>query len=64
MTFRRSISKLTAISAVQLICAMPLVAQERVNAQAQVMAGFNDRVKAYLALQKKVETGVQEYVIT
>ena len=48
-------SKLMAISAVQLICAMPLAAQERVNAQAQVMSAFNDRVKAYVALQKKIE---------
>jgi hypothetical protein len=48
-------SKLAAISAVQLICAMPLFAQQAVNPQAQALAGFNDRVKAYLDLQKKIE---------
>ena len=48
-------SNLVAISAVQLICATAVFAQDRVNPQAQVMAGFNDRVKAYLAVQKKVE---------
>jgi hypothetical protein len=51
-------SKVAAISAVQLICVLPLLAQDRVNPQAQVMAGFADRVKAYLALQKKVEGGL------
>jgi hypothetical protein len=51
-------SNLVAISAVQLICATALFAQERVNPQAEVMAGFNDRVKAYLTVQKKVEGGL------
>jgi hypothetical protein len=54
MTFTAS-SKLTAISAVQLICAVVLAGQERVNPQAQAMAEFSERVNAYLALQKKVE---------
>src|SRR5438477_10401827 len=62
-------SKLAAISAVHLICALTggleglrynaaAATQDRVNPQAQVMAGFNDRVNAYLALQKKVERGL------
>ena len=51
----RSYSKLTAISAAQLILALGLSAQERVNPQAQVMAQFSERVAGYLALQKKVE---------
>lgn len=55
MTFR-SYSKLTAISAAQLIFAMGLSAQEKVNPQAQVMAKFSERVAGYLALQKKVES--------
>ena len=54
MTFR-SYSKLTAISAAQLIFAMGLSAQEKVNPQAQVMAKFSERVAGYLALQKQVE---------
>jgi hypothetical protein len=54
MTLRSS-SKLTAISAAQLIFALGLSAQERVNPQAQVMAQFSERVAGYLALQKKVE---------
>ena len=48
-------SKLTAISAVQLICTLPLLAQERANPNAQAMARFSERVAAYLSLQKKVE---------
>lgn len=52
---RRCNSKLTAISAVQLICAAALSAQTRVNPQADAMARFSERVTAYLALQKKVE---------
>jgi hypothetical protein len=54
----RPVSKVAAISAVQLICAMPLLAQDRVNPQAQVMAEFTKRVKAYLSLQKRVEGGL------
>jgi hypothetical protein len=48
-------SKLTAISAVQLILALGVSAQERVNPNAQTMARFSERVAAYLSLQKKVE---------
>jgi hypothetical protein len=51
----RCYSKLTAISAVQLVLFVSLSAQEKVNAHAQVMAQFSERVAAYLALQKKVE---------
>ena len=51
----RFYSKLTAISAAQLIFAMGLSAQEKVNPQAQVMAKFSERVAGYLALQKQVE---------
>ena len=51
----RCYSKLTAISAAQLIFAMGLSAQEKVNPQAQVMAKFSERVAGYLALQKQVE---------
>ena len=51
----RSSSKLAAIPAVQLICAMSLSAQPRVNPQAEAMAHFSARVTADLALQKKVE---------
>lgn len=51
----RFYSKLTAISAVQLIFALGLSAQERVNPNAQTMAQFSERVAAYLSLQKKVE---------
>lgn len=51
----RPYSKLTAISAVQLIFAMAPSAQERINPQARVMAQFSERVAGYLALQKKVE---------
>ncbi len=54
MTFPSS-SKLMAISAVQLICVMSPMAQQRVNPQADAMAQFSERVKAYLSLQKKVE---------
>ena len=53
--FFRSYSKLTAISAVQLICAVCLSGQARVNPRAEAMAHFSERVTAYLALQKKVE---------
>jgi hypothetical protein len=49
-------SKLTAISAAQLILVVSLCAQERVNPQARVMAQFSERVAGYLALQKKVES--------
>ena len=59
MTFR-SYSKLAAIPAVQLICAIGLSAQRRVNPQAEAMAHFSARVTAYLALQKKVEGGAAE----
>ena len=48
-------SKLAAISAVQLICAVLASGQQRVNPQAEAMAHFSERVTAYLALQKKVE---------
>lgn len=58
MTLRTASSKLLAISAVQLICGVGLVAQDRVNPQAQTLAAFNDRVKAYLTLQKKVESSL------
>lgn len=54
MTYRCS-SKLAAISAVQLIGAVLLSGQQRVNPQAEAMARFSERVNAYLALQKKVE---------
>jgi hypothetical protein len=49
-------SKLAAISAVQLICATLVTGQQRVNPQAEAMAHFSERVTAYLALQKKVES--------
>jgi len=49
------ISKSLAISAVQLSCVAALCAQGRVNPQAQTWAQFTERVKAYLAVQKKVE---------
>jgi hypothetical protein len=48
-------SKFAAISAVQLICAMLMPGQTRVNPQAEAMARFSERVTAYVALQKKVE---------
>lgn len=51
----RSRSKFAAISAVQLIGAVLLSGQQRANPQAEAMARFNDRVNAYLTLQKKVE---------
>jgi hypothetical protein len=53
MTF--DLSKLSAISAVQLMCVVLVAGQERVNPQADVMAHFSERVASYLALQKKVE---------
>jgi hypothetical protein len=53
MTF--DLSKLSAISAVQLMCIALVTGQERVNPQADVMAHFSERVSSYLALQKKVE---------
>jgi hypothetical protein len=53
MTF--DLSKLAAISAVQLMCVALVAGQERVNPQADAMAHFSDRVASYLALQKKVE---------
>src|SRR4051812_7482927 len=53
MTF--DLSKLSAISAVELICIALVAGQERVNPQADVMAHFSERVASYLALQKKVE---------
>jgi len=55
MTFRLH-SKLAAISAVQLISAVILSGQQRTNPQAEAMAHFSERVTAYLALQKKVES--------
>jgi hypothetical protein len=54
MTFP-CVSKLVAISAVQLICAVLVAGQQRVNPQAEAIAHFSERVTAYLALQKKVE---------
>src|SRR3954468_18986812 len=48
-------SKFAAISAVQLILPAMLIAQDRVNPQAEAMAAFSKRVNAYLSLQKKVE---------
>jgi hypothetical protein len=54
MTLNRC-SKLTAISAVQLVLAAGASAQDKVNPHALVMAQFSERVAAYLALQKKVE---------
>jgi hypothetical protein len=53
MTF--DLSKLAAISAVQLMCVALVAGQERVNPQAEVMAQFSQRVASYLELQKKVE---------
>jgi hypothetical protein len=54
MTFP-CISKLVAISAVQLVCSVLVAGQQRVNPQAEAIAHFSERVTAYLALQKKVE---------
>jgi hypothetical protein len=51
----RFFSKFVAISAVQLMCAVLVSAQARVNPEAEAMAHFSERVAAYLALQKKVE---------
>src|SRR3954453_6899256 len=48
-------SKFAAISAVQLILVAPLLAQDRVNPQAEAMAAFSKRVNEYVSLQKKVE---------
>ncbi|MCU1385729.1 MAG: hypothetical protein JWL71_4426 [Acidobacteria bacterium] len=48
-------SKLAAISAVQLMCMIAAAGQERVNPQAEALAGFSKRVTSYLSLQKKVE---------
>jgi hypothetical protein len=49
------LSKLAAISAVQLMCVALAAGQERVNPQADVMAHFSERVASYLSLQKKIE---------
>src|SRR3954464_12419106 len=54
MTFVRY-SKFAAISAVQLILMTTIIAQDRVNPQAEAMAAFSKRVNDYLTLQKKVE---------
>lgn len=49
-------SKLVAISAMHLICVDPAAAQHPVNAQAETLSHFTERVKAYLDLQKKVDS--------
>ena len=51
-------SKVAAISTVQLVCAVLAFGQTRVNPQAEATARFSERVKAYLALQKKVESSL------
>ncbi len=58
MTFSHSrslFSNLAAISAVQLICAATSSSQTRVNPQAEIMAQFSERVKAYVSLKKKAD---------
>jgi hypothetical protein len=54
MTFSL-ISKVMAISAVQLVCSTLVAGQGRANPQAEAMSHFSERVKTYLSLQKKVE---------
>lgn len=50
-------SELLAIAAVvSLACAVLAGSQKAVNPQAQALKGFSDRVKAYVDLQRKVQT--------
>ena len=54
---RRMPGKLLAIAAVMsLACAVPAAGQRAVNPQAQALKGFTDRVKAYVDLQRKMQT--------
>jgi hypothetical protein len=41
-----------------LACAAPVAAQSRVNPDAATLKSFNDRVEAYVTLQKKLQAGL------
>jgi hypothetical protein len=49
-------SNLLAISAAYLICAEPSAAQQPVTSQAETLSHFTQRVKAYVDLQRKLES--------
>ena len=58
---RRHSSNLSAISVVQIIFIVGLSAGQRENEKPEALKGFSDRVKGYIDLQKKAESGLPSF---
>jgi len=58
---RRHCSKLSAISAIQIIFIVGLSAGQRGNEKPDALKGFPDRVDMYIDLQRKAESGLPPF---